>query len=311
MPHDTPRVSVILPAYNAARYIESAVRSVLDQTFTDFELIVIDDGSKDDTGVILEAIAAGDDRLKVVRRENRGLVATLNEMIDRSSAGLIARMDADDLCLPDRLAKQVAFMDAHPDVVLLGGAYWLIDGDGRRLTTIIPPADDTTLQESALVGKTPVCHPLAVYRKAAVQVVGGYRAETMLAEDLDLWLRLGEVGRIACLPDVLLEYRQHAGSISESKQAEQQGKLAEVVRQAYARRGLKRDLPPIKPWRAGTDDDSRYRQVLKYGWWAFNSGHAKTARVYGCSAVRLHPMRPAGWKLLACGWLKRPTRKAG
>jgi hypothetical protein len=115
-------------------------------------------------------------------------------------------MDADDIALPDRLAKQVAFMDAHPEVVLLGGAYELIDDKGRLLTTIRQPADDATLQSILLRGSCPICQPLAMFRRSAYEKTMGYRAE-FYAEDIDLWLQLGEVGEIACLPDVLLQYR--------------------------------------------------------------------------------------------------------
>jgi glycosyltransferase involved in cell wall biosynthesis len=212
-------VSVIMAVYNGERYLREAVESILAQTYPDFEVIIIDDGSSDASAGMLEEFARRDDRVRLVRQENIGLTRTLNKAIELSGGELLARMDADDIAMPDRLRRQVEFMQQHPRVVLLGGAYELIDGRGRLLTRITPPLDDQPLQELALAGRTPICHPLAMMRRDAVLKTGGYDESLKVAQDLDLWLRLGEVGELACLPDVLLKYRQHEESVSEAKQA--------------------------------------------------------------------------------------------
>lgn len=307
-----PAVSVILCAYNAERFLRPAVQSVLAQTFDDFEFIAVDDGSKDGTGKILDAFAARDSRVKVIHQQNTGQVKAAVNGIAASAGPLIARMDADDICRPDRLAKQVAFMNDHPEVALLGGAYELIDEKSRLLVRMGQPTDDKTLQDICLTGRCPICQPLAMFRRDAYEKAGGYRVDFNPAEDLELWLRLGEVGRMACLPDVLLQYRQHAGSISESKQTVMIDRQREACRLAWERRGVvgQYKFDGEAPWRATGAGDSRYRQLLKYGWWAWTSAQPRTARSYGLSAIRVHPFNAAGWRLFACGLLKRSPKKA-
>src|SRR5206468_9751769 len=219
MMRQMPTVSVIMSVYNAQRYLAAAIDSILAQTFTDFEFIIIDDGSTDRSPRILADFAAKDSRIRVETRANKGLTRSLNEAIGLSRGEFIARMDADDIAMPDHLQTQVNFLRAHSDVVLLGGGYELIDGAGRLLTKIIPPGDDATLQEYALSGRTPICHPLAMMRHDAVNRVAGYDESLAVAQDLDLWLKLGEIGNLACVPDILLRYRQHPQSVSEKKQS--------------------------------------------------------------------------------------------
>jgi hypothetical protein len=299
-----PKVSVILAAYNAERYLPATMESLLAQTFTDFEVVAVDDGSKDATGRMLDAYATHDARVRVIHKANAGQVRAAIDGIAASTAPLIARMDADDIALHDRFAKQVAFLDAHPEVVLLGGAYELIDGKGRLLTTVRQPADDAALQSILLRGSCPICQPLAMFRRSAYDKTMGYRPE-FYAEDIDLWLQLGEVGQIACLPDVLLQYRQHANSLSEQRQQTQSDSQREACRQAWQRRGVEGQYQfEAPPWRATGDKASATKQLLKYGWWAWNSGQRATARAYAFSAIKAKPQAAAGWKLLACSLLK-------
>jgi len=298
-------VSVILCAYNSERFLRPAVESVLAQTFKDFELICIDDGAKDSTGKILDEYAAHDSRVKVIHQANTGQVKAAMNGIAVSAAPLIARMDADDICRPDRLAKQVAFMDAHPEIVLLGGAYELIDEKTRILIKMGQPTGDADLQKICLSGRCPICQPLAIFRREAYERVGGYRPDFSPAEDIDLWLRLGDIGQMACLPDVLLQYRQHAGSLSETKQHIQLANIRRAVEETWQRRNLPGQPNVAKDeWRATGDEGSKYRQLVKYGWWAFSSGHPSTARSYGLAAIRSRPFDAAGWKLFGVSLLK-------
>jgi hypothetical protein len=181
----------------------------------------------------------------------------------------------------------------------------LIDAAGRMLTTIIPPADDATLQEHALSGRTPICHPLAMMRRESIEKVGGYDEEFTVAQDLDLWLKLGEVGKLACVPDVLLRYRQHEESVSEKKQALQVRNMKLACERAYVRRGIQRQFLGEAGWRPASGRKSRHQYALRYGWWAFNSAQRKTAMVYGLKAIGAIPWNPEGWRLLACAMVKR------
>ena len=302
----SPPVSVVIPAFNAERYIVSAVQSVLKQTFGEFELVIVDDGSTDRTAQILDDIARSDQRVRVIHQANTGIVGALNNGVAASRAPLIARMDADDLCTPDRLAKQVAFMNANPDVVLLGGAWDYIDADSRRLRTMRSPTDDAELQAICLTARCPICHPLSMYRRAAFNTVGGYDSAYLHAEDIDLWLRLGEVGKMACLPDVLLKYRLHAASISESKQVIQLEIQKRAALAAHVRRGLAPGDINSVAWRSTGDAASEFSQIIKYGWWAWSSRERRTALAYGFKAVRSRPLSPRGWKLMFSSVMRNP-----
>ena len=299
-----PTVSVIMAVYNGQAYLAEAMDSVLAQTFRDFEFVIIDDGSTDESAAMLRDYAAKDSRIRLIQRENRGQTPSLNQGIDLAQCELLARMDADDICLPQRLARQVEFMQQHPQVVLLGGAYAMIDGAARLLTTIEPPPDNATLQEHALSGRTPICHPLAMMRKSAVLKAGRYDPQFQVAQDLDLWLKLGEIGELACVPELLVKYRQHAQSLSETKQELQLAEMRLACERAYLRRGIRRQFLGEQNWRPTSDRNSRHRFALRYGWWAFNSAQRRTALVYGMKAIRALPFNGASWRLLLCAAMK-------
>jgi glycosyltransferase involved in cell wall biosynthesis len=300
-----PRVSVVMAVYNGMRFAPAAIDSVLAQTFRDFELVIIDDGSTDETPVLLDAYAKRDLRVRVIHQTNAGVSKAGNNGVSLARAPLVARMDSDDICAPDRLAKQVAFMDAHPEVVLLGGWYRLIDVDSEFLTLQGPPADNESLQMQCLCGTTPICHPLCMFRRDAFFKAGRYDETFPCALDIDLYLRLGEVGKMAALPDILLDYRQHAGSISESKQTLQLKYMRLACENAWKRRGLSDvEFGTNEPWRADGSKKSLLEQHLRFGWWAWNSGNNRAARRYGRRAVGVSPLDLRGWKLWACGVLK-------
>ncbi len=303
-------LSVLMPVYNARRYVAKAVESILDQDFVDFEFLIIDDGSTDGSAEILDDYARRDPRIRLVRRENRGLVASLNEGIALARAPFIARMDADDIALPHRLRVQADFLAAHPEVVCAGGGIDVIDEKGRRITRIPVAQGNARIQELALQGKTPICHPTAVMRKEAVLAAGAYDPDMMLAEDLDLWLRLGEQGELANVPETVLQYRLHPASVSEAAGSRQIDRMRLACARACERRGVASSFEADAPWRPGEDRLSKHRFALKYGWWAFNSGERHTARAYGGKAIAARPFSMEGWRLLVCALVK-PTRRAG
>lgn len=302
-PH-APAISVLLPVYNGERYLEQAIRSVLGQSFTNFELLVLDDGSKDKSRVLAERLAAYDGRVHVRSRSNRGLVPTLNELIGLARGRYLARMDADDIARPDRFRRQVEFLDAHPEVVCVGGAQALIDEKGRFLTTIVPPLDNASIQASVLAGHGAICHPSAMIRSSAMAEVGGYDPTMRHCEDLDLWLRLGELGHLANLPDVVLKYRLDPGSVSSRHWEEQRGNARLACEAAWKRRGITGQFEAGAPWRPDGTSEGNSRFFLKYGWWAFNSGQRKTALHYAFRAAKARPRNVRAYKLAACALLK-------
>jgi glycosyltransferase involved in cell wall biosynthesis len=209
----TPVVSVLMPVYNAGRFLAPAIESVLAQTFSDFELVAVDDGSSDGSGNMLAELSARDARIRVLSQRNQGIVATLNRALELARAPLVARMDADDLSRPDRFEKQITYLREHPEVAVLSGAMDLIDAKGTYLrTAVFPTAPDAIRNE--LDRRNCVAHPAVMARTEMLRAVGGYRKTAQHAEDYDLWLRISEGGRIANLPDVLLSYRMHPQAIS-------------------------------------------------------------------------------------------------
>jgi hypothetical protein len=270
---------------------------------------VLDDGSTDGSGELADELARKDSRIRVIRRENKGLVTTLNELVAQARGPLVARMDADDVALPDRFALQVAYMAAHPDVVCLGGGHWVIDEADRVITEIHQPEDDATIQALALRGHTTICHPAAMIRTAALRKIGGYRVECYPTEDLDLWLRLGEEGRLANLAEPVIRYRIHSGSISgQAAQGRQREAARRTCESAWARRGLTDvQFEATQSWRAAEDRDSRMKFALQYGWMAYTSGFRRTALTYGVKALKILPFRSDGWRLVATALLKRPA----
>lgn len=197
-----------MPIRDAGCFLAPAIESVLAQTFFDFELIALDGGSRDGSVDLLRGFASRDARVIVVTDENSGLVDSLNRGLSMARAPLIGRMDADDLSRPDRFAKQVAYLQQHPDVAVVSGAMDLIDEHGEYLRTDEFPTSPDAV-ESELLQRTCVSHPAVMARTQALRSVGGYRRNAQHAEDYDLWLRIAEVHRIANLPDVLLSYRMH------------------------------------------------------------------------------------------------------
>lgn len=304
----SPTISVLMSVYNGRKYVAEAIESILAQTFADFEFLILDDGSKDDSLPILRRCEEKDERVKVISRPNKGLTRTLNELLALSKGEFVARMDCDDVALPERFAIQVKALRDDPALVCVGGAFQLIDGEGRLLTTLHPPADDADIQKQALAGHGAICHPAAMIRRSALLQINGYDEQFKTAQDLDLWLRLGEFGKLANVPQAVLKFRLHEGSISETKRLEQRKSARLACERAWQRRGIAGAFEAEEPWRPGTDSASKMEYALRYGWWAFNSGQRKTALHYGTQAIKAMPLCSEGWKLLLSAVVK-PMRK--
>jgi len=206
-----PRVSVIMPVRNVAAYVGDAVASILAQRFDDFELIVVDDGSDDGTASVLAGVR--DARLRYVRRPAGGVTVTLNQGIAMSCGRLIARMDGDDIALPERLARQVAFLDDHPDVGVLGTG-WREMGPGGEVVDVAPPLTDDAGLKALLPRRNPFAHPTVMIRRSAGDAVGWYDERWPIAQDYDLWIRLASITRFANLREPLLLRRFTPGMTS-------------------------------------------------------------------------------------------------
>ncbi len=301
----TTDISVVMPVYNAEKYIKQAVESILNQSFSDFEFIIINDGSTDGTLAILENYVKEDERIHLISRENKGLVATLNEGIDLAGSPLIARMDADDISLPHRFELQYIYLQENPDVVCVGGDAIIIDQYGRELTLLTTPYNDEALQQQILKGHGALFHPAVMYRTQVIKKISGYQTDFYPAEDLDLWLRLGEKGKLANLDIPVIKYRFLSDSIS-GKLAKQQYDAARAgCEAAWKRRGLVgQDFEATGDWRPSDQVQSQHAFALKFGWWAFNYKNQKAAIFYGIKSIKLMPFNKESWRLLFCAFLK-------
>ena len=210
-----PAVSVLMSVHDGAPWVADAVASVLAQTAGDLELIVVDDGSTDATPDLLAAVR--DPRLRVMRQARTGLTRALNRALGAARGELVARLDADDVALPERLARQRAFLQQRPDVGLLGSAAREIDADGALVRVVQPPAEDSALRR-ALIRANPFVHSSIVVRRALLERAGGYDETLAVAQDYDLWMRLARVTRLANLPDVLVVRRLGPGRVSVERE---------------------------------------------------------------------------------------------
>lgn len=208
----TPRVTVVMPVFNAEPYLSEAVESVLEQTLEDLELVAVDDGSEDGSRAILQRFAQLDPRVRVVANErNLGLAATSNRGWRLARAMYIARLDADDVALPERLSSQIEFLDAHPSVAAVGGAAITIDPSGRQISVMRYPTSSSVIR-ARLPRRNCFVHSSVTLRRAALEEVAGYRFDT--GGGYDLWLRLSERFDLANLPEPVVLYRLYAGQTS-------------------------------------------------------------------------------------------------
>jgi glycosyltransferase involved in cell wall biosynthesis len=236
----TPVISVIMPVRNGAEWLGEAVASVLAQGFGEFEFLIVDDGSDDDTAAMLAAFAGGDRRIRVIRQPPQGIVAALNNAIAAARAPYLARLDADDRAKPDRLGKQLAYLAAHSEIGLLGSGAEEIDARGRIIGHI-RPATDTARLARVLKRNNPFIHSSIMMRTDLVRSLGGYRAAFKAAEDYDLWLRMAEITGVANLAEDLVQYRQHGSNLSQRDAIRQSFSLRLAQRSAAGRRAGKSD----------------------------------------------------------------------
>lgn len=217
-----PKISVLMSVYNGAHFIRQAISSILNQSFSEFEFIIIDDGSTDNSAQIVKEFS--DDRIRFFQQRNRGLATALNHGISLSKCDWIARMDADDIALPQRLQHQWEYVCSQPEVVVVGGIVHLIDTKGHALgRSEIPPCDHEGILTNLLSPATgPVlAHPAVMIRKEAVVKCGGYRKEFSYSQDKDLWLRLSRVGKLNSIPEAVLLLRKHDQCVSFTQERTQ------------------------------------------------------------------------------------------
>ncbi len=210
------KVAVVLCACNAERYIKEAVDSVLSQSFKDFEFIIVENGSTDRTWEIIKSFR--DSRIKAFQTPIKQLSFNLNFAMLQTEAEYIARMDADDIARPQRLAMQAAFLDSHPDIHVVGSAFELFGRNINKRKIILMPQSNSQIRKK-LPFRFCFCHPTVMFRRSTIVAVGGYQGSSS-CQDVDLWLRLSRNKNIkfANLQDVLLDYRIHPDQAKGSRE---------------------------------------------------------------------------------------------
>lgn len=222
-------VSVIIPCYNAEKYLRESVESIMNQSYVNLEIICIDDCSTDDTLAILEKLASKDARVKVLHNsKNMKIASSLNRGLEYSTGEYIARMDADDIALPDRIEKQVNYLEKNKETDICGTWCEKIDSEGKHIGKIIYPLLHNDLKVMLLFNSC-FAHPTIMFRRAIYLSVGGYK-DIMPVEDLEYWIRIVKSKRLANIPEILLKYRIHGNNVTKTHTSEKLGKLSELLK---------------------------------------------------------------------------------
>lgn len=238
--NDHVQISVIMPVYNGAEYLREAIQSILGQSFKDFEFLILDDGSIDDSLEI--ALSFRDRRIKIFKnKQNIGIIKTLNKGIAEAKGKYIARMDADDISLSDRFALQKVYLDENPEAALVGGQFSYINSKGELFAHQKVPTDNEVLQRQ-LLKKNCFAHPSVMMRSDVVREMKGYSEEALYVDDYDLWLRIAESYKLANIDEVVLLYRVHEKQTSITKIKLQVDKARKCRIDAIRRRNIPCDI---------------------------------------------------------------------
>ena len=301
-----PKVSIVMAVCNGERYVREAVESILNQTFADFEFIIIDDGSTDSTWSILTAYAAQDSRVVLIRnQENIGLTRSLNKGLALAQGEYLARQDADDVSLPERLEWQVAFLDQHVKCSLVASHASEIDDNCNVVGYMTPPSGNSKLQAD-LMRWNFLPHGSVMFRSSAVRRMGGYDPTYQYAQDYDLWLRLAEVADLACLAHPLYQLRRHRQAVTVVSEAQQTQAGLRARRRALRRR-YRYMIPIGLPPAIG----DRHRRAQRLRWWASGAlaaGLRSSGVILAMGAVFCEPAS-AETRLLVADLLSRLRRK--
>lgn len=304
----SPKVSIIFPVYNAEHYLKKSIDSLLNQTFENFEILIINDGSTDHSLKILNEYASKDSRIKVLNQENRGLVSALNWGIKESLAPYIARMDADDISHPERIEKQLNYLESHPECVALGSWVIFIDNAGLPFFRYQTHTEHKVILEDILDGNGgALIHPSLMVRKQALMDLGGYDANCRHFEDFDLYLKLINHGMFHNIPEYLLQYRRHFKSINFTKNAQETYSKKTQLLNTFR---VSLDLPPVSLEHSEFSKD-KSELYKKWAQWALNDDFRKSAIKYTLLALLHAPLRKHSWSFLSYSLKQFYARIAG
>ena len=230
-----PKISVITAVFNGQKYLEESIKSILEQTFLDFEFIIVDDGSTDKTKEILKNWAKKDSRIKIITNlKNIGLTKSLNRAINIAKGEYIARQDADDISLPQRLEKQVVFLENNPEVKFLGTFGYAINGEGKTLREEVLPVSPQEIK-NILIKRNPFIHTSVMIRKEIIDKLGGYNENFKFIQDYELWFRILRVTKGENLPLFLVKKRYTSEMISFKNNKEQLKQRVALLKEVIER----------------------------------------------------------------------------
>lgn len=216
-----PKVTVLMSVYNDSKYLKESIDSILNQSFIDFEFLIFNDGSTDNSAKILDEYAARDGRIKIFHQNNIGLTKTLNKGISIAKGIYIARMDSDDISLADRFKKEAEFLDKYPEIAVVACFTKVIDENGRETGEHRPGASHEAIKKLSFFSGQ-LCHPAVMFRKTIIQQLGGYDEKFVYAQDCDLWFRVMKKNQVANIPEFLFLWRETSGGIGSCRHREQQ-----------------------------------------------------------------------------------------
>ncbi len=266
MTEHRPKISVIMPFYNVEHFLAEAIKSILDQTFSDFEFIIINDASTDGSEKIVKNYLA-DQRIVYLKNEkNQGIVHNLNLGLRIAQADIIARMDGDDISEPTRLEEQFNFLNQNSDITVVGCFVKIIDEKGKQIDQRTKPTNPDIIKEK-LIFYSPLVHPSTMFRKKAIQEAGEYRQEYLYVEDIDLWYRLVYSGhQISNVAKFLFRYRYHSKSTAHQSTANaiKAFKLRkETIKKFHLKLNFKEKLLIYSQLIIGVSLSGRQRQLLE------------------------------------------------
>ena len=310
----TPIVSVILAVHNDERYIEESVQSVLKQTYEDFELILVDDGSDDGTVSLVDTLVRTDSRIRLCRQRRSGLTKSLIRATVEARGRYLARQDSDDRSRPNRFALQTAFLDSHPNIAAVGSGTIVIDHSGRRIKTIVGEQGTDTIRNSLLSTRSTPVHGSMMMRRASVVAAGGYRRAFTASQDFDLWLRLTEQFGLDNVSDILYEWRLNPEGIYCTRRTDQLMLSSIALAFAVERRNNGEDSYGLLESADGdfqkflSEFDLRAIVHARYGELLLRNGQdMKSARWHLGKALRAGGISPKtmalfGWSLCRLPW---------
>jgi glycosyltransferase involved in cell wall biosynthesis len=307
-----PKVTVLMSVYNSEEFLEKAVNSILNQTFKDFELLIINDGSKDGSLKILQEFANKDDRINLISRENKGLVASLNEGISKAKGQYIARMDSDDMSTHDRLDMEVKYLDENPNIALVGSNYTIIEEKTEKVkvtTNIFTHPKDLALAQPI---SNQYGHGSIMMRAGIAREMNGYDSDVGHVEDYDLWTRISYKYEIANIYEPLYLYRSVQSGVTLSNHNKQIYQAFCIRDRAFEYFLLNRSTFRLLSWNPGTCDNYREKKSMLYRDYAFmyrKTGHRLKSILLLVLAFALDKKHPNNKKFIKNTLLNRPIKE--